>query len=195
MKKQTLFALGLSLAFVPAAHSQDPQNPPPQMPVMEALDKNRDQVFDKDEIEAATASLLTLDKNSDGQLTIEEVRPAPPENGSDQSSGDDAMSPSERRRLERERQRAERQSRHSQGRNSPGQEQPNGPPPKMPVMEALDKNRDQVFDKNEIEAATASLLKLDKNRDGKLTLEEIRPAPPRNGSGQGQPQGPPPSGH
>lgn len=57
--------------------------------------------------------------------------------------------------------------------------------PIPPVMVALDSNHDGVIDEQEIEQASASLKKLDKNGDGKLTMEELRPAPPQGAEGDG----------
>lgn len=45
-------------------------------------------------------------------------------------------------------------------------------------MEALDANHDGVIDETEIANASAALKKLDKNGDGKLTAEELRPPRP-----------------
>ena len=73
---------------------------------------------------------------------------------------------------------------------------PNGGPgggrPRMasPLMEALDTNRDGTLDADEIKNAAVALLKLDKNGDGKLTQEELRPARPPGGRGPGGPGGP-----
>lgn len=63
-------------------------------------------------------------------------------------------------------------------------------PPPSPLMEALDTNHDGIIDANEIANAPAALKKLDKNGDGKLTPDELRPPrPPRDG-GQDGPPGP-----
>lgn len=51
--------------------------PPP--PVIVVLDANHDGVIDAAEIANASKALLTLDKDGDGQLTREELRPARPE--------------------------------------------------------------------------------------------------------------------
>jgi hypothetical protein len=58
----------------------------------------------------------------------------------------------------------------------------------MPLMQALDANTDGVIDEKEIANASAALKKLDKNSDGKLTGEELRP--PR----LARPDGPRPDG-
>ena len=54
-----------------------------------------------------------------------------------------------------------------------------------PLIAALDANNDGVIDEAEMANATAALKKLDKNGDGKLTMDELMP--PRQ---QGGPRGP-----
>jgi Ca2+-binding EF-hand superfamily protein len=61
----------------------------------------------------------------------------------------------------------------------------------MPIMTALDANADRELDATEIANASAALLTLDKNNDGKLSAEELRPPPPR---GTNQFRGTPPQG-
>ena len=53
---------------------------------------------------------------------------------------------------------------------------------------ALDLNGDGVLDGEELDAAPASLAKLDKNHDGRITPEEARP-PMTEGRGRGGPEG------
>jgi hypothetical protein len=60
-----------------------------------------------------------------------------------------------------------------------------GPPP---FMMALDVNSDGVLDQDEIEMAADSLKTLDKNKDGKLSMEELMP--PRSPGGFGGPGSP-----
>ena len=68
------------------------------------------------------------------------------------------------------------------------------PPPPPLVMIALDANHDGILDAEEIANASAALLKLDKNGDGKLTREELCPHCPEFGPGpdDDDPDGPPP---
>jgi len=64
---------------------------------------------------------------------------------------------------------------------NPGGPPPGGfrRPPPLPLVLALDVNHDGVIDSNEIANASAELLTLDKNGDGKLTPDEyLPPLPP-----------------
>ena len=56
---------------------------PPVPPLLAALDANHDGVIDAAEIANASAALLTLDKNGDGQLTMDELMPPRPPGGPD----------------------------------------------------------------------------------------------------------------
>jgi hypothetical protein len=62
-----------------------------------------------------------------------------------------------------------------------------GPRPIPPLMAALDANHDGVIDETEIKNASEALRKMDKNGDGKLTLEELRPRRP-DGAGDAAPR-------
>ena len=53
-------------------------------------------------------------------------------------------------------------------------------PPPLPLLRALDVNHDGVIDSNEIANASAALLTLDKNGDGKLTADEYMPPMPKD---------------
>jgi len=67
------------------------------------------------------------------------------------------------------------------------------PPP--PLVAVLDANHDGVIDESEIANAPTALLTLDKNGDGKLTLDELRPPRPQGRGFRGGPgphDGPPP---
>ncbi len=62
----------------------------------------------------------------------------------------------------------------------PNADRPMGPGrgPIPPLFAALDANRDGVIDETEINQAADALRKLDKNGDGKLTPDELRPPRP-----------------
>jgi EF hand domain-containing protein len=81
----------------------------------------------------------------------------------------------------------------------PPNEGPGGPggpghhrPPPPPLIAALDANHDGVIDETEIANASAALKTLDKNGDGKLTMDELMPPRPPRGERHGRPPGPPP---
>ena len=61
-----------------------------------------------------------------------------------------------------------------------------GRPPAPPLFMALDANADGALDAREMDAAAAALRKLDRDGDGRVTLEEMRPR------GAGRPEGGPP---
>jgi hypothetical protein len=50
-------------------------------PIIAALDANHDGVIDESEIANASAALRTLDKNGDGELTMDELMGPPPPRG------------------------------------------------------------------------------------------------------------------
>ncbi len=61
-------------------------------------------------------------------------------------------------------------------------------PPVPLIVRALDVNKDGVIDADEIANASAALKMLDKNGDGKLTMDEIMgPRPQRRGAAGGPP--------
>ena len=83
------------------------------------------------------------------------------------------------------------------GRGGPGGRENAGPPsggPRgmlqmLPVMKALDADRNGVISGDEINNATTALKSLDKNDDGQLTEDELRPSFGRGGPGGPAQQG------
>jgi len=134
--------------------------------------------------------IKALDANGDGVIDAAEIANASAalktldKNGDGQLTRDEYLPP-----------------RPDGGTNAP----PPGPdghrPPRPPIIAALDANGDGIIDASEIANASAALLKLDKNGDGKLTPDEWRPhRPPPDGpppgegvDGNGAPKEPPPN--
>ena len=67
----------------------------------------------------------------------------------------------------------------------PHEGQPGMRRPVPPIMRTLDLNHDGTISADEIAKASESLKKLDKNKDGKLTEEELHPGRPE-GDREGQ---------
>ncbi len=92
-----LLALGLAAFAAPAQDNGAPpdggppgggpdgprHHRPPPLPLLLALDVNHDGIIDSNEIANASAELLTLDKNGDGQLTPDEYLPPRPKDAPD----------------------------------------------------------------------------------------------------------------
>ena len=87
---------GGSLSYAQSPDPRGPDGPPhrPPPPIIAALDLNHDGIISADEIAKASESLKKLDKNGDGQLTPDELRPPRPE-GDHHPPGD--QQPSERK--------------------------------------------------------------------------------------------------
>jgi hypothetical protein len=81
--------------------------------------------------------------------------------------------------------------------DSPGGRGPGGRPG-SPIMAALDANKDGEIDATELANATTALKALDKDGDGKLAGDEIRPPRRRGGpdghGGRGEKRGSGPDG-
>lgn len=72
----------IALAASVSASAQPPKppgdrRPPPVPPIIAVFDTDRDKVISAQEIEAAGESLAKLDKNGDGQITLEEIHTPP----------------------------------------------------------------------------------------------------------------------
>ena len=173
------FAAALLTAL--ACQAQDErQGPPaggrpphPPMPLMQALDTDRDHKISAAEIEASAAALKALDENGDGEITRDELRPKPPEGA---PAGEQPAGPPP-----------------AEAGPPPAEDTTQGERPRMPVppvFAALDADRDGKLSAAELKAAPEGLAKLDKNDDGELTPRELQPQGPPRGKGQGQPKPP-----
>lgn len=135
---------------------------PEPMPLIRALDTDKDGVLNAAEIEAAPEVLAKLDKNGDGRVSPQELAPGP------------APAP-----------------RGNRGPNRGPDRGPAGPsgidgqrPPPSPVLRAIDTDGDGVLSAAEVAGASAGLKKLDTNNDGQLTVEEFAPPGPGGRGGR-----------
>ena len=133
-----------------------------RLPVVQALDSDGDLSISEEELKDASAKLKTLDKNKDQILEGDEILPPPPEG---------------------------REPQGGEGRGpgiggGPGAE---GFLMRLPLMSALDQNRDGKISPEEQEGAPGALAKLDTNQDGRIEMRELAPPrPPRGGRGPGR---------
>ena len=168
--------------------------------VLQALDTDHDGKLSAAEIAAAPHTLLTLDRNGDGQLTLDELQPRPENAGASadelvkqlmafDKNGDGVLTPDElparmqgvfqrgdanhdgKLTPEEIRAMAARQGMPA-GTRTPGQV--NGIMRMDPLLAALDTNHDGFLSAAEIAAASTSLLTLDRNHDGEITPDEMR---------------------
>jgi Ca2+-binding EF-hand superfamily protein len=192
----------LPILFLPlVSFAQGPGGGSPQpRPVVIAIDKNMDGKFSVEEIAAASAGLLSLDANHDGQLTSLEYLPSqsdPNANKPDETvqrlmlldrNGDGVLAKDEV--PERMQGLFARIDTNHDGKLTPdeikasagSQKGPNGrvessgdATRRDPVLNALDTDHDGVISAAEIAAAPTSLKALDKDGDGEISAAELRP--------------------
>jgi Ca2+-binding EF-hand superfamily protein len=150
-------------------------------PVIAALDADHDGTIDESELAKASESLKALDKNGDGKLTGDELRPqmgprpgGPRPDGGGSPDGNREGGPRHRPSPDGDqgsadggRPRGPRPD--GQGFGGQGDHKPMIPP----LIKALDANGDGTIDEVELSQATEHLKALDKNNDGKLTRDEV----------------------
>jgi collagen type III alpha len=144
-------------------------------PVMAALDENADGELSTSEIEGASAALKSLDKNNDGRLDGEELRPRGRGRGEGSGPGD-----------------------APEGGPGPGPGGPGGDPGAfMERLKQADSNGDGKISKDEApERLKNNFDRLDGNGDGFIDEQEMRTMSDRRGGrrGPGGPDGPPEGG-
>ena len=173
-------------------------------PVIEVLDADDDGVLSASEIAGAPAALRTLDRNRDGRLTEDELLPSAGRSGRKEPNVDELLNmlmSFDRNgdgKLSRDEVPERMQGLFARGdadhdgiltaRESKALAEmsaasaaradfwPNGFMRDDPVVSALDADRDGVISVAEIANASAALKSLDRNGDGKLSLDEMRPA-------------------
>ena len=146
-----MLALAASISIAsaqPPRENRRPPQEPPVPPIFAELDTNRDRVLTENELKAA---FKILDKNRDGEITLEELRMPPPDGGKPPKKPKDPQGP---------------------------QGPPPNQPPAPPIVAAMDTDHDGTISAEELANAPESLKKLDKNGDGQLTPEELRPVGP-----------------
>jgi Ca2+-binding EF-hand superfamily protein len=135
-------------------------------PLMKALDKDGNGELSAAEIAGAAAALKSLDKNKDGKLTEDELRPPMPPGGFGGPGG-------------------ERGERGGPGGMMGG---PPDPSQMVSMLMANDKNKDGKLSKDELpERMQGIMARADTNKDGKLTRDELT----KFASSMGGPGGPP----
>lgn len=160
----SIMALGLALPVM-NLQAQDAPRPergprgdrPGGPAFLAALDTNKDGKLEKEEINASTEALKKLDKDSDGKITVAELRQGrgPRPDGDRPQRAEGAEKPERPNRAQSEANAGQR---------------PNLPP----VLAAIDANKNGILEADELAGAPAALLKLDKNGDGELTREELQ---------------------
>ncbi len=152
----TLIGAGSAMAAPP---QKEERRPHPVPPLFAALDTDHDRKLSTEEVNAAPEVLAKLDKNGDGDITLDELHVPPPEtkgDDEDEKDKDEPKGPPPGKRL---------------------------PPP--PVVAVLDADHDGTISAKEMENAPDSLKELDKNGDGELSPEELMPhGPPPGGGGK-----------
>lgn len=199
MRNEFLLLLS-SVLLSPFLIAQGPEGGPPPRPVILAIDTNRDGKFSVEEIAAAGVGLISLDADHDGQLTSLEYLPSqtdPKSNKPDETlhrlmgldrNGDGVLTKDEvpermqgmfsridanhDDKLTQDEIRAS--ASNLKGPN--GRAQRGGEATRMdPVLNALDTDRDGVMSATELAAAPTSLKALDKDGNGEISQDEMRP--------------------
>jgi Ca2+-binding EF-hand superfamily protein len=152
---------------------EGPGRGPMRSPAFEALDANHDGVISAAELANAATALKSLDKNGDGKLTEDEVRPQMGGRGrGDGPRGD---------------------GRRGGQAGEPGETPPPSPDDMVKTLMTFDKNGDGQLTRDELPDRLQGLFeRADTDRNGILTADEIRKAaqsaaaPAARGGGEGR---------
>ena len=190
---------------------QRPQfNPADIIKRVKESDKNRDGKITKDELPVQMHRMFPrIDTNQDGaidrdELATMEKRMA--ERGGQRPQGQPGQRPDAQPGQRPDAQPGQRpDARPGQRPDAQPGQRPDARPgqgrgfPPLPVLQALDTNRDGEISSDEIANAVKALKSLDKDRNGKLTMEELMPARGQRDGGQpgqgGRPDGFRPDGN
>ncbi|MEX2173600.1 MAG: hypothetical protein WD872_04505 [Pirellulaceae bacterium] len=172
MRKLFLSACMSAIVSTSPAWAQEDEPRRPRDGDRERREGERHARPDRPDPKELEARFDRTDANSDGKITREEMpeRLRGPFSNALERLGGDSMN---KEQFVRFMSFAAQQGDRREGGDRPERGPPPGPPP---LVMALDADRDGELSAAEIEGASKALLKLDKNSDGKLTREELRPA-------------------
>ena len=152
----------------------------PPMPVIEALDVDRNHVISADELKNATLALLTLDKNRDGQLTENEFGSSGPNGPSRKLVA--ARPASQQGNNGRSNQRKSNPTPEGSGRNEAGPPPPNSSRLVEHAME-FDLDKDGKLSREELKKFAEDFASLHQGEPGELGgAERDKPNGPGAGS-------------
>jgi len=138
------------------------------------LDIDKDGVISASEIEGAVAALKTLDKNEDGDLTMEELHPGPPPHGGPEfgrRGGDRGRGP---------RDRGDKKGRAGRG------EMPSPEEFIARIMESDEDGNGEISKEEAPERLSRGFDRIDKDENGSITKSELEEAAKRFGQREGR---------
>jgi len=157
-------------------------NQPPPCPVMLTLDIDNDRELSGDEIDNAAALLAGIDADKDGTLTHDDFRQVHELHRKSQSGNRNGNAKNNGRNDRSSNRQSGRSSNEGGSRQGPpGMQQNNSSSsnrpyhPPSPLIIALDTDKNREITVDEIENASEAFYTLDKNGDGKISSDELKP--------------------